>query len=253
MTIALSFVCPEGMVLCTDSLDTDGYTKSRVNKIWAYETQDEWGVAVASAGESDFIDSFTENLRELFSGERFDKEWVMSTLRKAISAARTSYPDLEWAALFALFGPLLSDCRLLRVSHRSKHLAPVRRYEAFGVGAHLAKFLCSKLYTQFISLQEAEELAVFIVLQCINNVDGCDSPISLLSWKVGMSTWSMCPQNEIQKMVKRLEALDLRKNLLNYWREKTPHIGRRHKYDDLPQGGSVDFVRAVGKSKPKKE
>jgi hypothetical protein len=55
MTIALGFNCPDGIVLCADSMDTDGYTKTKVDKIWCYETQDEWGIAVASAGESDFF------------------------------------------------------------------------------------------------------------------------------------------------------------------------------------------------------
>jgi hypothetical protein len=47
MTIALGFNCPDGIVLCADSMDTDGYTKTKVDKIWCYETQDEWGIAVA--------------------------------------------------------------------------------------------------------------------------------------------------------------------------------------------------------------
>ena len=137
MTIALGFNCPDGIVLCTDSLDSDGYSKAKVDKIWCYETQDEWGIAVASAGESDFIDGLTANLAELFTGEQFDKDWIMVTLRKAINAARTTYPDLQWAALFSLFGPSAMDRRLLRVSAQSKHIAPVTRYEAARASAYL--------------------------------------------------------------------------------------------------------------------
>jgi hypothetical protein len=72
MTIALGFNCPDGLVLCTDSLESDGSTKSLVDKIWCYETQGEWGIAVASAGEADFAESFTDNLRTLFTGESFN-------------------------------------------------------------------------------------------------------------------------------------------------------------------------------------
>lgn len=109
MTVAIGFNCPDGIVLCTDSLESDGAFKSKVNKIWCYETQGEWGISVASAGDGDFIESFTSGLRDLFAGEHWNEPWIMSTLRKAISAARTAYPDLEWEALFSIFGPSPMD------------------------------------------------------------------------------------------------------------------------------------------------
>src|SRR5437667_10396709 len=89
VTIALGFNCPDGIVLCTDSMDSDGVSKNKVNKIWCYETQDQWGLSVASAGEADLMESFTNNLGELVTGEHFDKDWIMATLRTAINAART--------------------------------------------------------------------------------------------------------------------------------------------------------------------
>ena len=105
-------------------MDSDGYSKVKVNKIWAFEIQGEWGISVASAGESDFIESFTENLGELFRGEQFDKDRIMLTLRKAINAARLTYPDLQWSALFALFGPSPMDRRLLRDQSKVNTLLP---------------------------------------------------------------------------------------------------------------------------------
>jgi hypothetical protein len=251
MTVALGFNCPDGIVLCTDSMDTDGVSKNKVNKIWCYETQDQWGLSIASAGESDFIESFTQNVGELITGEHFDKDWIMATLRTAINAARTSYPDLRWSALFGLFGPTPMDRNLLRVSEFSKHIAPVRRYEALGIGSSLAKFLCSQMYTLFMNVEEAAELAVFIVLQCINHIDGCELPISLLSWKIGQTGWAPYHPDEVQKIMDRFDTQDLRKNLLDYWRAQTPHLTRPHTYDELRQGGFVTFTRALA-LKPKR-
>lgn len=245
MTIALGFNCPDGIVMCTDSLEGDGYSKTSVNKIWCYETQDIWGIAVASAGEADFADSFTENLKEIFTGEHFNKDWIMLTLRKAINAARLTYPDLQWSALFSLFGPTPMDRALLRVSEQSKHIAPVSRYEALGIGSGLAKFLCTKMYTLFMGVEEAAELAVFIVLQCCKHVEGCDVPISLLSWKIGQKGWAPYPPSEVQKIVERFTNQTLRENLLKYWREQTPHLERTTLYDSLQQGGFVQFRRAL--------
>ncbi len=246
MTIALGFNCPDGIVLCTDSMESDGVSKNKVNKIWCYETQDQWGLSVASAGESDFIESFTDNLNELFTGKHFNKDWIMATLRKAINAARSSYPDLQWSALFGFFGPSPMDRRLLRVSEYSKHIAPVSRYEALGIGSCLAKFLCCQMYALFMNVEEAAELAVFIVRQCINHVEGCELPISLLSWKMGQTGWAPYHPTEVQKIIDGFDDKKLRKNLLDYWRAETPHLTRPHTYDDLQQGGFVKFRRALG-------
>ena len=41
------------------------------------------------------------------------------------------------------------------------------------------------MYRLFMTVEEAEELAVFIALKCTEHIDGCEPPISLLSWKVG--------------------------------------------------------------------
>ena len=251
MTIAVGFNCPDGLVMCTDSMESDGISKNKVNKIWCYETQDEWGISVASAGESDFIESFTDNLGELVTGEQFDKDWIMATLRSAINAARTTYPDLRWSALFALFGPNPMDRKLLRVSEFSKHIAPVARYEALGIGSSLAKFLCSQMYALFMNVDEAAELAVFIALQCIEHIEGCELPISLLSWKIGQRGWAPYHPDEVKKIIDRFDAKSLRKDLLDYWRAQTPHLTRLHKYDELQQGGFVKFRRALG-LKPKR-
>jgi hypothetical protein len=253
MTIALGFNCPDGVVLSTDSLDSDGVFKTKVNKIWCYETQGEWGISVASAGESDFIESFTANLAELFTGEQWDRDWIMSTLRQAINAARTTYPDLEWEALFSIFGPAQLDRRLLRVSHRSRHIAPISRYEAVGVGGYLAKFLCAQMYGLFMTVEEAAELAVFIVLQCIEYIEGCELPISLLSWKIGQTGWAPYHPTEVQKIIDRSPVKGLRKSLLDYWRSGTPHLNsdRKIAHDQLQQGGFVQFRRAMP-TKPKR-
>ncbi len=44
MTIALETqLLGRNCAHCTDSMDSDGYSKTSVDKIWCYETQNEWG------------------------------------------------------------------------------------------------------------------------------------------------------------------------------------------------------------------
>jgi 20S proteasome alpha/beta subunit len=249
MTVAIGFNCHDGIVLCTDSLESDGAFKSKVNKIWCYETQGEWGIAVASAGDGDFIESFTSSLKELFTGEHWDELWIMSTLRTAINAARTSYPDLDWEALFSIFGPSPMDRKLLRVTYKGKHLAPVSRYEALGIGGTLAKYLSANMYNLFMGVDEASELGVFIVHQCTQYIEACDLPISLLSWKIGQTGWSPSHPTDVQKLVERLPLKKVRESMLTFWTQNTPHfdsVRLNPVYKDLQQGGFVQFTRALG-------
>jgi 20S proteasome alpha/beta subunit len=247
MTVAIGFNCTDGIVLCTDSLESDGITKSMVNKIWAYETQDEWGIAVAGAGEADFCESLTDNLRTIFSGAPFDRDRIMLQLRSAINEARTTYPDLEWASLFALFGPNMFDRKLLRLSPGSKHLAPVSKYEAIGIGGHLAKFFCSQLRTVFMNVDEAVELGVFITGLCIEHVDGCDGPISVLSWKIGQKSWFGFHPNQVSAIEKNFGSKTLlRRNLVEFWQSLTPHLSRTvPQYVDESKGGSVSLIHSM--------
>jgi 20S proteasome alpha/beta subunit len=60
MTIAVGFSHLNGMVLCADSLESDGVTKKRVNKIHTCDIGGEWGYALACAGEGDLADSFSK-------------------------------------------------------------------------------------------------------------------------------------------------------------------------------------------------
>jgi len=246
MTVALGFNCPDGIVLCTDSLESDGATKVLVNKIWAYETQDNWGIAVASAGESDFAESFTENLKLLFTGEVYERDQIMLSLRQAINAARTTYPSLDWEALFALYGPTPLDRQLLRLSHKSKHLAPVRRFESVGCGSQIAKFVCSQMYTVFANVDEAAELGIYAIMRCCEYVDGCGGPISVLTYKIENPGWRPYLPEDVTAIEAKFGKDKLRDNLLDFWIAQTPQVQRLQPlYRHLRTGGFINYVRAA--------
>src|SRR5690349_6688302 len=77
MTIAAGFLCRDGILLCTDSLETDGVTKRLTNKVWGYQVSEDWGIAIASAGESDLAESFNESLPDVLGNEAFDEATIL--------------------------------------------------------------------------------------------------------------------------------------------------------------------------------
>ena len=91
MTVVAGFRCMNGIVLGADSLEEDGLTKKYVQKLWSYQVSNEWGIAIASAGEGDLADSFTDGIRDILGNSDFDKAKLFGKLRSAIREIRLTY------------------------------------------------------------------------------------------------------------------------------------------------------------------
>jgi len=230
MTIALGMRCMDGMVLCTDSLETDGVTKRLVNKLWVYEVQHlgqpEWGIAIGSAGEGDLADSFNDDLKEILGNSDFDEVKLLSRLRTALRAVRVSYPESQFGFLAAIYGNPKLYSKLFRVMDGSSHLGPVKKYQAIGLGAGIANFLASKLYTPSMCIAEAARLGAFILNQVKQQTEGCDGPTSLVTVGGigndyhGFRLWS---RDEINSLEAEISEEKFREGLAKFWREYNPN------------------------------
>jgi 20S proteasome alpha/beta subunit len=69
MTMAIGFKCDDGVVVCSDSLESDGFIKGFVAKckpMGVIQTGSEptWGVAFAGAGGGGVLDKFVKETNE---------------------------------------------------------------------------------------------------------------------------------------------------------------------------------------------
>lgn len=266
MTIALAFNCVDGFVLLADSLESDGVTKKLVDKIWAYQVRNEWGISIASAGEADLADSFTDSLDAILGAEAFDQDKLLLTLRTAIAQTRRTYPEAEFGMLVGIFGPQFFR-KVYRVTDNSKHLGPIRRYEPLGIGSQLANFLCSQMFHEFSLVDEAIHLGVWILSRVCEHVQDCGGPISVIASKKDKNEWLYEHPEKVAMIQKELPADDLKKNLIDFWMAKNPSIKRLtdNPYATSSVGGFpkihikvVDFknplkLSTIQKSKTKKE
>lgn len=238
MTIALAFNCPDGIVVLTDSLETDGVTKRLADKTWAYEVQGQWGITIASAGEADLADSFTDTVDSLLGAEPFEEDKLLLILRSAIAQTRRTYPKSEFAMLVGIFGPPFFR-RVYRVADGSEHLGPIRRYEAIGIGSQLAKFLCSQMFGEFSMVDEAIRLGIFVLSIVCEHVDSCGGPISVIACKRGQNTWLYEHPENVLAIQKEFELQDFRKNLIDYWLSKNEKVEKieYNRYTPLSVGG----------------
>jgi len=196
-----------------------------VDKLWTYEVQDNWGIAIASAGEADLADSFTDGLKDVLGNSDFDEARLLLKLRTALRSVRLSYPDSEFGFLAAVFGIPTLYSKLFRVLDQSSHLGPVRYYQALGTGGALATFLASQLFNMSMCVEEGVRLGAFILTLVKECTAGCGGPTSIISYGGtgnSMTSFRLWGREEIKAIETELSAHKLRDSLRQFWKENNP-------------------------------
>lgn len=221
MTIAIGFSCMGGVVLCADSLESGLGNKRIVPKLWSYQVAEEWGIAIASAGDGDLADSFNENLESILGNSDFDEAKLMLKLRSSITETRVNYPEGSLGMLIAIFGPTFPlSPKLYRVY--GEHLGPVSRFQCIGSGAPIADLICSQIHTPLLNVEESVRLGVLAVARTKEQVEGCGGPTSVLSYAVGDKDWRMRSSTEVRAIETDFSEESFRGALQDYWVSKNP-------------------------------
>ncbi|MFZ3245040.1 MAG: hypothetical protein WA185_08190, partial [Candidatus Acidiferrales bacterium] len=190
MTIGVGIRCADGLVLCADSLESDGVTKRNVNKIREVFRNDEWGIVIASAGDADLAECFADDLGDVLADKQdFDEAWFIRTLRKAVQETHKANLKSEFALLVGFYRETKrkTSSRIFRVQQDSA--GPVSYWQAVGIGGHLSDFFLSQLYSPNISVAEALHLGVFVIARAKEHVDGCGGPTRAWCWTIGDTQW----------------------------------------------------------------
>jgi hypothetical protein len=78
MTFIAGLRCQDGLVLCSDSLESDGYNKKNVQKLFFHEMEGQWGAAFGCSGTGAACTNFSDRLLELLD----DNEPMTAEARK---------------------------------------------------------------------------------------------------------------------------------------------------------------------------
>lgn len=218
MTIGIGLRCADGLVLCADSLESDGVTKRNVAKIREIFRNDEWGIAVVSAGEADLADIFTDELADvLVDKQDFDESWLSRILRQALRETRKADPKCELALLFGCYRQTKNktSARIFRVLDKGIYPGPVPYWQTIGIGGHLSDFFLSQLYSPSISVAEGLKLGIFTVKRAKEHVDGCGGPTVAWGWTLGDTQWR--PSKECRQIEANFAPEGLKQTLFGYW------------------------------------
>jgi 20S proteasome alpha/beta subunit len=179
MTIAAGFCCMDGVLLGTDTLVTDGCTKTYENKVFECSQFGSYPlVLMAGAGVFPRIKEFADRLlTENTFTDSDTGEDVKHALRKAIDSAwyresvrMTNESGYNLDFIFAI-KDLEGGTSLLHLCNAD--LYPIHQYCCVGNGAPIAKYLAAWLYSQSLPVEMFAILAMHIFREAKEYSDGC--------------------------------------------------------------------------------
>jgi hypothetical protein len=163
MTACLGFRKHDGIVLCADSREADGYVKRTVDKVRVFGSPPDWEVAVALAGSGHLWDSFWGRVKdELASGGLPDENGIKEKIERALKpeVERCRETDETFRLLIAMQGVMFDPALFLQTE---AILSPVDFRVHIGLAPEMCEYLLGMLDERSASVHEAERLAVFIM------------------------------------------------------------------------------------------
>lgn len=195
MTVAVGFMCTDGIVLAADKEVSTPTVKFAGPKAWIYRYPRQGDnpvlqVGIVGAGDYGFIK---------FAAERIDNQltlWIdrhgTASMDEVNDAIQVVIDDVHKNHLYPFGQPherptvdllvgiwLSGRIRLARTSYTA--ITKVWNYEAVGIGSDLATFLVRRSYTDRIPLSSAMFWASYVLMHAKNYVPGCGGPSDIIA------------------------------------------------------------------------
>jgi 20S proteasome alpha/beta subunit len=223
VTFIVGLKCCDGIVLCTDSLEEDGITKKRVDKISLIGGAG-WGLAIAGAGGGGIIDKFCGEVRTRLPRGAFDRYSIENTIEAVLAEFHANYTD-QFGILAGVYSSPATYF-LYRADASSNVLSPVADEAHIGTGNSLWRLISDPLYDHKNCVADNTRLAIFATRLATRYAAGVDEPIQVVSCTFGDQFWASPTQNEIKVIEAELRLDDFKDVLRGYWRMHNPPTRR---------------------------
>lgn len=237
MTFIVGIMCHGGMVLCSDSHESDSYSKRDVKKLYHYDAfGKEWGAAWGCSGDSDVCSQFSERLFTVLGNEDSNKgkkeisdvprlreliESVAMQIRGEYEQAKLAVVVSIWQELPSLaMGVFSMDVRL------SNCLARTQPYACAGMDLSLSRFVLDNTCNQAMAVGEGLGLAVFVTKLMKDTADGVGGPLQLLTYRLARSEWQEYEQHYLDSIEGKYSTSELASLVRDYWGQKNPSLIR---------------------------
>jgi 20S proteasome alpha/beta subunit len=226
MTFIAGFHCYDGLVMCSDSLETDGYNKKITMKLREYFVLGQWGLMWGCSGTGAAIKNFSDKLTSLLGTEPFDKPKTERTLETAIQYMHSTYPDERLAMLIGLWDKNRRGTNLYEVFETGFCLSPVGSglFCCSGMDAPLANTIIDSAFDSLMSVEEAARLGIFVTSIVKERTDGVGGPTEVTIYNKGDGMSHCYPLEKIEQIEQAFPPRDLYQVILDYWASRNTDI-----------------------------
>lgn len=194
MTIAAGFVAGDGLLLCADTLHTDGQTKEYRDKIFTY-TGKYAAVMFAGAGNSGVARMVIDDCRDALDNFEKSKLTTREILRKVRPIIKRDYedyvdsrpPEERVAADFNLLVGIATATERPRLYATARAaLSRVDTFECIGMGRPLGRYIIEPTYRSEMSVDEVAVLGIHALAAAKERIDGVGGRSQFLSIRNGI-------------------------------------------------------------------
>lgn len=182
MSAGLGFKKYDGMILCADSSEVDGYVKRSAPKVRAFGVPGEWEIAVALVGGAGLGDSFWQALKDVVAKGREPEETALRhELEDVLKVFRNRYnaDDETFRVLIAVYGQMFNPTLYIQTEAL---LSPVDFRQPLGLAPELFEFLLDTFDMRSSSVHDAEKIAVLVLSILADKVEGVERPIHIVKY-----------------------------------------------------------------------
>lgn len=229
MTFVVGMTCCDGIVICTDSLEDDGITKKRVDKIAVAGRNIDWSLAIAGSGPGATIDKFVAVLRTKLPNIPFDQAVVENCIENELAEFNSKYVlsgDDRFQVIIGLFCRLGMHRQLYKGScfgaGQGVVLTPVSGECHVGMGHELWRLVSEALYRATNSIADNIRLGIFATSLAIRYASGVDDPVQMLFCRFGGEHWTGYLAQDIQTIRQQVSPEELKDYLQRFWRVHNP-------------------------------
>lgn len=222
VTFIVGFECYDGMVLCSESQEGDGYNKRYLYKLRSRDINGQWGIGFGCAGSSPAINRFTDKFRELLGYDAYDRYKTESIIEQALRYMQEQYPQDGLEIIAGIWGP--TETRLYR-SFQTTHCISVENgYACIGMDVSLAKVIIESIFDESMGVDEALRLGVFVTTMAKECLDGCGGPIRAKVYRTGMGAWQDIPDDYLVKVEREFPPEEFYGSIFQYWKGKKLNV-----------------------------
>lgn len=202
VTFIVGLRCTGGLVLASDSLEADGYTKKDVQKIFTHEIEGKWGIAFGCAGTGAACTNFSDRLLEILGqSDDYDRRGTEKLIEATMGYMRNQYPNETLDVVIGLWSKSPSETRLYKVHSNTQCLSVESDYACAGLDVSLARFLLDCVFiSSDANVFDGTHIAAIVTTIMKTKADGVDGPTQLIHYHEGNDRWCIFKKKAIEQI-----------------------------------------------------